>query len=75
MPQRPTRPKASTSPDKLHSLIEQWTRADVMARLGPLQNDACYAHTTVKKADEIRELVFGTSSLVELAEKFGIRRK
>lgn len=59
---------------KLVALIEQWTRAEIMARFGQLCNrgDICYAHIQIEKADEIRKLVYGTDDLVVLGEKWGI---
>ncbi len=56
----------------LHELLEQWTRAEVMARLGTLGGDSwqCFAHDMVELSDKIREKAFGTSDLVELAELF-----
>ena len=58
---------------KLLKLLEQWTRADVMSRVGKLDSDICYALTKIEKADEIKVLLYGTSDLVELAKKFRIR--
>lgn len=78
IPPRPRlQPKTELTPkpdiDKLLVLLEQWTRADVMSRLGPLDLMSVCAFDVVKKADEIKMLLYGTCSLVELAERFGIK--
>ena len=59
---------------ELFELIEQWTRAETMARHAPLISEdfACYAHIQVEKADAIRRLVFGTDDLVKLGLKWGL---
>lgn len=64
-------PKPDTA--KLLMLLEQWTRADVMSRLGPLDLMSVCALEAVKKADEVKMLLYGTCSLMKLAEKFGIK--
>ncbi len=59
---------------KLLNLIEQWTRAEIMARLGRFDNleFVDYAQVQVEKRDEIRRLVFGTDNLVELNKRWGL---
>ena len=59
---------------ELIKLIEQWTRAEIMARFGRFDNleFADYAVIKLKKEDEIRQLVFGESELVVLAERWGL---
>ena len=52
----PTRPTLTKPPveqptvdvDKLLMLLEQWTRADVMSRLGSLSSDIDYAHVKIE---------------------------
>lgn len=58
----------------LYALIEQEARAEIMARLGPVgfPEYADYFMIAVKKRDEIRELMFGTSDLVMLGERWGL---
>jgi len=58
----------------LLKLIEQWTRAEVMARLGRFDNleFADYARIEIEKRDEIRRLLFDTDSLVVLGERWGM---
>ena len=70
----------------LHKLIEQHTRCEIMARLGPMirqtlsnsdktkamSPDPCWAYKMVELLDEIRELVFGTNDILELGLKWGI---
>jgi hypothetical protein len=59
---------------RLYKLIEEWTRAEVMARIGPIGWPDCgdYHFEATKREDQIRELIYGTSNLVELGLKFGI---
>ena len=59
---------------KLWQLVEQWTRAEVMSRLGRFDNleFADYYKIKLEKEDEIRELVLGTSNQVELAQRWGM---
>ena len=59
---------------ELKKLVEQWTRADVMSRIGRFDNLEFldYARIKLEKEDEIRELLFGTSELVELAERWNM---
>jgi len=78
MPQRPTlqpKPNINTDTDttRLLILLEQWTRADVMSRIGVLSCDVDYARTKLDKENEIRILLYGTCCLVELGKKFGLR--
>lgn len=73
---RPTlQPKPDTDTDTagLLILLEQWTRADVMSRIGALACDVDYARTKLDKENEIRMLLYGTCCLVELGKKFGLR--
>jgi hypothetical protein len=57
---------------KLYALLEQWTRAEVMARVGDVAGlgYADYYLTHIELEDGIRKLMFGTSDLVELGKKF-----
>lgn len=52
--------------------LEEWTRCEVMARLGRFDNleFADYAMRKIEIEDEIRKFLFGTSDLVELATKW-----
>lgn len=62
---------------ELVKLLEEWTRAEIAARILPMNiRTACdYYEIKIGKEEEIREELFGTSSLVELADKFGLLRK
>ena len=60
---------------KLLNLIEQETRAEIIARLGRFDNNigfADYYRIMLEKKDEIRQLVFGESELIVLAERWGL---
>ena len=61
---------------ELIKLIEQWTRADIIARFGRFDNleFANYAVIKLEKEDEIRRLVFGESELVVLADRWGLAK-
>lgn len=58
---------------KILQLLEEWTRCEILARHLPLQNMEFGDYTLQKHQleDQIRTLVYGTDSLVEL----GIRWK
>lgn len=60
--------------EELYALIEQWTRAEIMARFGYLggSGNICYAHIQVEIKDKIRVLVHGTDDLVVLGARWGI---
>lgn len=57
---------------QLEQLIEQWTRAEVMARLGHINRPkACdYYSIMLDKIDEIRRLLYGTDDLTELGHRW-----
>ena len=60
---------------KLFDLIEKWTRAEIMARLCPFYRFPEWGEASQQVhdfADEIRELRFGTSDLVELGHRWGL---
>ena len=60
--------------EQLLSLLEQWTRAESMARHGPLHNvkDMDYAWIKIEKEDEIRRLLYGMDDLVVLGVEWGM---
>ncbi len=57
---------------KLLKLIEENTRAEIMARFGRFDNleYADYFLVKIEKMDEIREFIFGTSNLAELGMRW-----
>jgi len=59
---------------ELLKLIEQWTRAEIIARLGRFDNLEYldYAQIQLDKKDEIRQLVFGTSDILVLGDRWGL---
>ena len=69
-----TKTEALKQRRKLLKLIEQWTRAEIMARLGRFDNLEYldYARIQIEKKDEIRELVFGTSDILVLGDMRGL---
>lgn len=69
-----TKTEALKQRKELLKLVEQWTRAEVMARFGRFDNLEFAQHAVwqIEKADEIRRLVFGTDDLVVLGARWGI---
>lgn len=79
-PQVPSKGPPKVSSKNLHKLIEEWTRIEIGLRTGFFsehgtmpEGDLSLANDMVDKVDEIRELVFGTSDIFELADKFGFK--
>lgn len=60
--------------NKLKELIEQWTRAEIMARHAPFSNfeAANYFDIKIQKENEIRELLFNTADLIILGIEWKI---
>ena len=58
-------------------LLERWTRAEVIARLGRFDNleFADYALMKIELEDELRLFLYGTSDLVELGNKFDLLKR
>ncbi len=59
---------------KIIELYEEYTRAVVAARIGPLGFPACgdFFLLSQQKEDELQEYLFGTSDLVRLGDMWGI---
>jgi len=59
---------------KLIRLIREWTRADVVSRLGAFERPVWLeaAQTKLDKEEEIRELVLGTSDFIVLGARWGL---
>jgi len=59
---------------KLKKLVDQWTRAEVMARSPAIDFPEYgeYAVAEFDLRDDIRELMYGTSNLIEIGEKLGL---
>lgn len=57
---------------ELIKLIEEWTRAEVLARFGRFDNLEYLDHARieVEKRDEIRRLVFDTGDLIVLGVRW-----
>ncbi len=62
---------------KIIELYEEYTRATVAARIGPLGFPACgdFFLLAQQKEDELQEFMFGTSDLVQLGEMWGITKE
>ena len=69
-----TKTEALRQRKELLKLVEQWTRAETIARHGHFDNKGFtdYANIQVDKKDEIRRLVFGTDDLLALGVRWGI---
>ncbi len=59
---------------KILKLYEEYTRATVAARIGPLGFPACgdFSLLAQQKEDELQEFLYGTCDLVQLGEMWGI---
>lgn len=60
---------------ELYALIEQHTRCEIMARLCPslLWTEwGDYSFRMIETMDKIRELMYGTSNLMELGGRWGL---
>jgi len=59
---------------KLKKIIERWTRAEVMSRIGDCKGMAFgdYYTESLKCRDEIRRLLYGTDDLIMLGKKFNL---
>jgi len=55
---------------KLVRLVERETRCEIMARLGDLVTEIDYAGQQLEVRDQMRELLFGTSDILELGLKW-----
>ena len=58
-------------------LIKQITRAEILSRVVPLDiNNACaYYAIKLQKEDELKEYLFGTSSLTKLGRRWGLLKR
>jgi len=58
-------------------LIEQWTRAEIVARLVPFDNKnyTDYFQIKLNKENEIRKLLFDTDDLVKLGLKWNLLKE
>lgn len=64
--------------EKLVTLLERWTRCEIMARHGEFGHSlewTDYSHKEVVLRDKIRKLLYGSSNLVELGEAWGMLKK
>ena len=72
-------PKKIKKSEAIHimRLLKQWSRAEVMARLGRFDNleFADYFKIKIEKENELREYLYGSSNLVTLGERWGLLRK
>ena len=63
---------------KLRRLLKQWTKAEIMARLGgdfKSLGFIDYALGEVELRNKIRKFLYGTSDLVELGTKWKLLQK
>jgi len=62
---------------RLKKLLTQWTRAEVMARIGQFDNleYTDYAMTEVALRNKIRKKLFGSSDLAKLGIKWGLIKR
>jgi len=62
---------------RLLKLLEQWTRAEIMARFGPFQSLEYAEYFTIKtyKENAIRRLLFGNDNISELGVEWGLLKR
>lgn len=60
---------------ELLKLIEEWTKAEILARLGDSDFFTCWAQKEVELRDKVREMALGTSDFMVLAARWGMLRK
>jgi len=72
-------PKKIKKSQAIHiiKLLEEWTRAEIMARYGPFKSleYADYFMAKLEKKDELRKYLFGSSKLLELGIEWGILKE
>lgn len=69
-----TKTEALQQRKEMLKLIEQWTRAEIMARYARFDNNEFtnYATIQIEMEDKLRDLVFGTDNLVALGVRWGL---
>lgn len=69
-----TKTEALQQRKQLITLIKQWTAAEIMARLGAntIGRGVDFYQIMLDKEDEIRELVFDDSDLLNLGRDWGM---
>lgn len=69
-----TKTEALQQRKELLTLIDKWTAAEIMARIGALttKRGVDFSQIMVQTKDGIRQLIYGESDLVKLGKLFGI---
>ncbi len=62
-------------PKKVIELVEQMTRAEILARLGNIASDVDWYSIYLAKKDELQEYLFGSSDYVKLGIQWGLLLK
>ena len=65
----------NTNPKKVISLVEEMTRAEILARLGNTACDVEWFSVYLAKKDELQEYLFGSSDYVTLGIQWGILKE
>ena len=66
----------NTDPKKVISLVEQMTRAEILARLGSMANaDIDWYSIYLAKKDELQEYLFGSSDYARLGIQWGLLKE
>ena len=65
----------NTDPKKVISLVEEMTRAEILARLGNMACDVDWYAAYLKKKDELQEYLFGSSDYTTLGIQWGILKE
>jgi len=65
--------------EKVYKLLEEEFRAEIIARLGWFPSGSLefgdYYMEAIKRKNEIRELIFGSSDLVKMGKKWGLLKQ
>jgi len=67
--------KMKTDPKKVIKIVEQMTRAEILARLGNIASDVDWYAVYLAKKDELQEYLFGTSDYTTLGGRWGILKE
>ena len=62
-------------PKEVIRLVEEMTRAEILARLGSIACDVDWNAIYLAKKDELQEYLFGSSDYVELGIKWGLLKQ
>ena len=65
----------NSDPKKVIELVEQMTRAEILARLGSIASDIDWYAIYLAKKNERQVYLFGTSDYVALGNRWGLLKE